>query len=62
MQRIAFCLVIACSLLVTTGCSYDTLYNLFEHSYTEGGVGESRRQHYDSQIREWETRNRSGRY
>lgn len=59
MQRIAVCLLLLCSLLVTTGCSYDTLYSLLEYSYTEGGVGESRRQHYNSHIRQWEMRDGS---
>lgn len=59
MRRIAPFFLIATLLLVSTGCSYDALYSLFEGGYTGGGVGPSRRQHYESQIREWESYDRS---
>ncbi len=62
MQRIAFSLLLVCSLLATTGCSFDTLYSLLDYSFTERGVGESRRQHYNSHNREWEMRDRSSEY
>jgi len=62
MRRIAIYLFLMCSLLATTGCSFDTLYSLLDYSFTERGVGGSRKQQYNSHTREWELRDGSGGY